>query len=84
MRVVSHQALDQYMRARRITNHQLANLIGDPAKRATISHVRSGARRTLRDDIATAIEAALNAPAGFFFMPDTANTQTTSSDRGAA
>lgn len=73
MELISSDALNAFMAARDMSNRKLALAAGDPALRSTISHLRSGARKTCGIGPARAIEKGLGAPAGSLFMPKLAN-----------
>lgn len=66
MRLISPDALAQYMAFRGLTVRSLA----DKARcsHSTIGHLRSGARKNCRPEIAAAIEKALDAPRGSLFV----------------
>jgi len=70
VRLISSDALDSYMRFRGLTNEALAIKAGDPKYRSTISHLRSGARKTCGPKIARAIEKALEAPPNSLFLAE--------------
>lgn len=72
VRLISYQALDSYMRFRGLTNESLATKCGSRRHRSTISHLRSGARKTCGPDIARKIEKALEAPPGSLFVAEVA------------
>ena len=69
MELISCDALNAFMSARSMSNRGLAIAAGKPALRSTISHLRSGARKTCGVDAAKAIEKGLGAPAGSLFVP---------------
>ncbi|WP_343993079.1 hypothetical protein [Terrabacter terrae] len=84
---ISHLALAQYMNHRDMTVRSLAAAVRDRLKRrtpriscspATIGHLRSGARKNCRPEIAKAIEEALGAPAGSLFVPKLSTVSTVS------
>lgn len=67
--LASHEALDQYMRFREMTNEQLAMKVG--VSKATISHLRRpNGRKTCKPELAPKIEKALNAPPGSLFLAE--------------
>lgn len=70
MRLISHQALDSYMRFRGLSNEALARKCGSIKRRSTISHLRSGSRKTCGPEIARAIEKALECPANSLFLAE--------------
>jgi len=70
VRLISTQALRQYMEFRQETNASLAAKSG--LQRGIIGHLRSGKRTTCRPITARAIEAALNAPPGSLFLAEVA------------
>lgn len=67
VRLISSDALAQYMRFRGFTVRSLAQRVG--CSRSTIGHLRTGERRVCKPDLARAIERALDAPAGSLFVP---------------
>lgn len=67
VKLISSQALAQYMKHRGFTVRSLAELVG--ANRSTIGHLRSGKRSTCDPAIARRIERFLDAPAGSLFVP---------------
>jgi len=71
VRLISRQALDQYMRFRGVTNRSLAERAD--LGRGIVGHLRSGKRVTCSPETATAIESALNAPPGSLFVPELSN-----------
>lgn len=68
MRLISSAALAQYMTYRDVSVRDLAGKVG--CSRATIGHLRSGARTFVRPAWAKAIEKALDAPRGSLFAPE--------------
>lgn len=70
VRLISAQALRQYMEFRGETNRTLADKTGPGVGRQIIGHLRSGKRATCSPRTATAIERALNAPPGSLFVPE--------------
>lgn len=67
MRLISAEALAQYMTFRGFTVRSLADRIG--CSHSVIGHLRRGSRRTCKPDTARAIERALDAPTGSLFVP---------------
>ena len=70
VRLISRQALRDYMKFRSETNRSLAEKCGPGVGRAIIGHLRSGERATCSTATARAIEKALNAPPGSLFVPE--------------
>lgn len=70
VRLISAQALRQYMEFRGETNRTLAIKTGPGVGRQIIGHLRSGKRTTCSPRTAVAIERALNAPPGSLFVPE--------------
>lgn len=72
MRLISRQALRQYMEFRGETNASL----GTKAKlcKSTVGHLRGGQRDTCSPKTARAIEKALNAPPGSLFLAELPHT----------
>lgn len=68
VRVISSDALAQYMDHRNMTVRKLAIRVG--CSPATIGHLRSGKRDYVRDSWAKAIEDALDAPRDSLFVPE--------------
>lgn len=66
MRLISKDALANYMKHRGLTVRQLADRVG--CSRALIGHLRSGKRTTCQPATARKIEKALDAPAGSLFV----------------
>ena len=66
VKLISAQALAQYMKHRGFTVRSLAEVVG--TSRATIGHLRSGKRNTCAPDLAKRIERVLDAPAGSLFV----------------
>lgn len=64
--LIDAATLARYMEFRQETVRTLAKKVG--CSPATIGHLRSGARRSIRDNWARAIEGALNAPPGSLFV----------------
>lgn len=75
VRLISTQALRQYMEFRNETNRSLAIKTGSGVGREIIGHLRSGKRSTCSPQTATAIERALNAPPGSLFVPEVTTAQ---------
>ena len=71
LKLISADALAQYMRTRGFTVRSLADAVGGPHLRSTIGHLRStkSGRSTCDPDLARRIERVLNAPQGSLFMP---------------
>lgn len=67
MRLISADALAQYMEHRDFTVRKLALKAG--CSRALIGHLRSGKRNTCLPAHARAIEKCLDAPSGSLFVP---------------
>lgn len=67
MRLISAEALAQYMGHRGFTVRSLADRVG--VSHSTIGHLRRGSRSTCKPKTAKAIEKALDAPAGSLFVP---------------
>lgn len=67
VRLISSDALVQYLKFRDLTVRQLAKQVG--CSPAVIGHLRSGKRNTCRPETARQIERALNAPPGSLFVP---------------
>lgn len=70
VRLISTQALRQYMEYRGETNSSLAHKCGPGVGRAIVGHLRSGKRTSCSPNTAAAIERALNAPPGSLFVPE--------------
>lgn len=66
--LTSSYALDTSMRFRHLSNIDLARRAGGERHRSTISHLRSGKRKTCGADIARRIERALDVPPGSLFV----------------
>ncbi len=69
VRLISPDALAQYMKGRGFTVRSLADSVGGPQLRSTIGHLRSGKRKTCDPSVARRIEKVLNAPSGSLFIP---------------
>lgn len=67
VKLVSAQALRQYMEFRQETNRSLAAKAG--VGPGIVGHLRSGKRTTCSPRVAQAIEEALACPPGFLFVP---------------
>lgn len=70
VRLISRQALRQYMDFRGETNRSLAEKCGPRVGHGIVGHLRSGQRTTCTRHTAQAIERALNAPPGSLFVPE--------------
>jgi len=68
VRLISKDALAQYMTYRGLSVRKLAEKVG--CSRATIGHLRSGQATYIRAEWARAIERHLDAPAGSLFVPE--------------
>lgn len=68
VRLISADALAQYMKFRELSVRELAEKVG--CSRATIGHLRSGHRAHVRPEWARSIERSLDAPAGSLFVPE--------------
>lgn len=69
VRLISRQALNQYMAFRNETNRSLSARTGAAhVGHGIIGHLRSGKRSTCSPRTARAIEEALNAPPGSLFV----------------
>lgn len=68
VRLISSSAFAEYMKFRDLTVRDLADRVG--CSRATVGHLRSGARTYVRPDWAKKIEKTLNAPPGSLFVPE--------------
>lgn len=75
VRLISRQALRQYMDFRQETNRSLAAKCPPGVGRAIIGHLRSGQRSTCSPRTAKAIEVALNAPPGSLFVPEVSSVR---------
>jgi transcriptional regulator with XRE-family HTH domain len=67
VRLISPEALAQYMKFRGFSVRTLAQKVG--CSHSTVGHLRSGFRRVCDPDTAVAIERALDAPQGSLFVP---------------
>lgn len=67
VRLISAQALAQYMAHREFTVRSLADRVG--CSRALVGHLRSGKRNTCKPEVARKIERHLDAPRGSLFVP---------------
>ncbi len=67
MRLKDRRMLLQYMDYKRMKIRELAAAAN--VSRATIGHLHSGARKTVKPATARAIEEALGAPPGLLFDP---------------
>ena len=70
VRLISSDALDNYMTFRGISNRELAIKCGSEKHRSTISLLRCGNRNTCGPDIARKIEKALGAPPNSLFLAE--------------
>jgi hypothetical protein len=70
VRLISPQALAEYMKFRRLTNESLAIKCGSYKHRSTISHLRSGTRKTCGPEIARKIADALECPVNALFVAE--------------
>lgn len=77
VKLISRQALAQYMQHRGFTVRTLAGKVG--CSHSLIGHLRSGKRSTCQPATAIAIEKALDAPVGSLFVP---RVSTVSRDTG--
>jgi DNA-binding Xre family transcriptional regulator len=68
VRLISHEALAQYMTFREMSVRKLAEKVG--CSRATIGHLRSGKADFIRPEWAKAIEKHLGAPPGSLFVAE--------------
>lgn len=66
VKLISRQAFAQYMSHRGMSVRDLADRAG--VSRSLIGHLRSGKRSTCKDESATKIERALDAPHGSLFV----------------
>lgn len=71
MRLISREALRQYMEFRGETNQSLGKKAG--VSKAIVGHLRSGQRATCTGRTAHAIERALNAPPNSLFLAELPN-----------
>lgn len=70
VRLISPDALNSYMQFRGFTNESLAIKCGSHKHRSTISHLRSGTRKTCGPEIARKIEKALECPPNSLFLAE--------------
>ena len=82
MRLISSQALAQYMRYREASVRQLAAKVG--CSPATIGHLRSGKRSYVNQEWARAIEKFLDAPKGSLFVPELSRVSRETGPRAVA
>lgn len=68
VKLISRDALRQYMEFRGETNESLGRKAG--LSKAIVGHLRSGHRSTCNGKTAAAIERALNAPPGSLFVAE--------------
>ena len=80
--LISSHALRQYMSYRDSSIRKLASRIG--VSPATIGHLHSGARKTVRPETAKAIEDALDAPRGSLFVPKIMHNASMAGERKVA
>ena len=73
VKVISKDALRQYMAFRGETNASLGQKTG--LSKAMIGHLRSGKRATCSGKTASAVERALNAPPGSLFLAEVPSGQ---------
>lgn len=73
VRLISPQALRQYMAFRRYTIRSLAKRIG--CSHSTIGHLVSGARKNVSPRIARSIAEALDCPVESLFVPRMSSVQ---------
>ncbi len=71
MKLISRDALRQYMEFRGETNVSLGAKAG--VSKAIVGHLRSGQRTTCTGKTARLIEGALNAPPGSLFVAEVPN-----------
>lgn len=71
VKLISRDALRQYMEFRGETNESLGRKAG--LSKAIVGHLRSGHRSTCNGKTAAAIERALNAPPGSLFVAEMPN-----------
>lgn len=83
VKVISTQALRQYMEYRGESNRSLAAKCGPGVGRSIISHLRSGARTSCSPRTAAAIAEALDVPVRALFV-DEVTTASPLTKRGAA
>lgn len=84
MKLISKDALNAYITARRMSTRSLARDCGSEKHRSTIAHLRSGERSTCGPEIAGKIERALGAPAGSLFLVEMANANVATSRKRSA
>lgn len=83
VRLISKDALAQYMSYRGLSVRKLAEKVG--CSRATIGHLRSGKSTYIRPEWAKSIERHLDAPAGSLFVAEVSSvTRETGRPVGAA
>jgi len=80
VRLISREALRQYMEFRGETNASLGRKAG--VSKAIVGHLRSGQRVTCTGRTAHAIERALNAPPSSLFLAAMTNAQSGTSHSG--
>jgi transcriptional regulator with XRE-family HTH domain len=80
VKLISSQALAQYMKYRDVTVRELAAKVG--CAPAVIGHLRSGRRNACKPETAKLIEKYLDAPKGSLFVPQVSPVfRNTSQDR---
>lgn len=67
VKLISSDALIQYMKHRGYKQRTLADKVG--CARSVVGHLMSGERNTCKPETARAIEKALDAPIGSLFVP---------------
>lgn len=67
VKLISSDALVQYMQHRGFKQRSLAEKVG--CARSVVGHLMSGERNTCKPETARAIERALDAPKGSLFVP---------------
>lgn len=83
VKLISRRALRDYMAFRNVSIGNLADRVG--VAKATVGHLHSGYRTTVKADTARRIEEELNAPPGSLFVPKVVHgTGTTHQSRRAA
>lgn len=70
VRLISSDALDNYMTFRDVSNRELAIKCGSEKHRSTISLLRCGSRNSCGPEIACKIEKALGAPPNSLFLAE--------------
>lgn len=82
VRLISSQALAQYMTYRDLSVRDLAERVG--CSHSTIGHLRSGKRQFINERWAKAIEKSLDAPRGSLFVPQVSSVTRETAPRGRA